>query len=349
MPLNAITAPAARHEASVARNAFAQALAPRHPDGLRRGVLDTLQINLGKRCNQACRHCHVEAGPTRTEQMSDAVFDQVVKLIEAMPQIQCVDITGGAPELHPRFRELVQRARAADKAVIDRCNLTILLEVGQEDLAEFLADHHVQVTASLPCYSRDNVDAQRGRGVFEKSIEGLQRLNALGYGQADGGLELNLVYNPLGASLPPAQPALQAAYQRELLAHFDVRFNALFTITNMPIRRFLDQLARTGEVDSYMKLLVERFNADTVDSLMCRSLVSIGWDGRLYDCDFNQMLEISLGAKFGSHQPTVFQWVQALDRQAPEMLFGTPVAIAGHCFGCTAGAGSSCGGTLANT
>jgi radical SAM/Cys-rich protein len=301
---------------------------------LTKAEITTVQVNVGKICNQACQHCHVEAGPKRTESMSLQTAERVLFLLKSSPSVNTVDITGGAPELNPNFRRLVAASRAQCLHVIDRCNLTILLEPGFEDLPMFLARHRVEVTASLPCYTRDNVDAQRGRGVFEKSIEALQLLNQLGYG-IDPELALNLVYNPLGAFLPPPQDPLEADYKRQLQENFGIRFNHLFTITNMPIRRFADFLMRTGQQETYMKLLFDRFNAATVEHLMCRSLVSVGWDGQLYDCDFNQMLEMPVS------NPVTIWDIESFDATGFQ-----PVATGHHCFGCTAGAGSSCGGAL---
>jgi radical SAM/Cys-rich protein len=301
---------------------------------LRKHQITTVQVNVGKICNQACQHCHVEAGPKRTESMSLATAERVVLLLQSSRSVNTVDITGGAPELNPHFRRLVSASRAQRLHVIDRCNLTILLEPGFEDLPVFLARNRVEVTASLPCYTRENVDAQRGRGVFDKSIEALQLLNELGYG-VDPTLALNLVYNPLGASLPPPQDALQADYKRHLQEDFGIRFNRLFTIANMPIRRFDDFLTRTGQKQAYMKLLFDKFNPGTLEHLMCRSLISVGWDGQLYDCDFNQMLDMPV------LNPRTVWDVESFDAAA----FGA-IATARHCFGCTAGAGSSCGGAL---
>jgi len=309
----------------------------RHGVGpLRRAAVTTLQVNVGKRCNQACHHCHVEAGPTRTEIMGEAVATRVLELLAASPDVAIVDLTGGAPELNPHFRRLVREAGRLGRHVIDRCNLTVLLEPGMEDLPEFLATHAVEVTASLPCYGPENVEKQRGRGVFDKSIAALRRLNALGYGRPDSALVLNLVYNPVGAFLPPPQAELEARYKDELLGAFGIEFHRLFTLTNMPIKRFAEFLARQGQEEAYASLLVNHFNPATVPGLMCRSLVSVGWDGSLYDCDFNQMLEMPLGAGV----PTIWE-LDALDALARR-----PVATGSHCFGCTAGAGSSCGGTL---
>ncbi|MDX2018984.1 MAG: arsenosugar biosynthesis radical SAM protein ArsS [Deltaproteobacteria bacterium] len=305
---------------------------------LRRDSVATLQINVGKRCNQACHHCHVDAGPKRTEELQAHTAHRLMSLMDD-PQIETIDITGGAPELNAHFRTLVSRARSLGKQVIDRCNLTILFEPSMEDLAEFLAANEVHVVASLPCYSAGNVDKQRGRGVFDKSIEALRRLNALGYGEHGSPLQLDLVYNPQGPSLPPAQDKLEARYKLELAEHFDVSFGRLLTITNMPISRFAHTLERTGQYEAYMSLLVNHFNPDTVPALMCRSLVSVGWDGRVYDCDFNQMLELP-AADRDARTPTLFEIDSLSD------FVGARIAVADHCLGCTAGAGSSCGGAL---
>jgi radical SAM/Cys-rich protein len=303
---------------------------------LRRARATTLQVNVGKRCNQACHHCHVEAGPKRTEIMPRAIAERTIELLAASPSVETVDITGGAPELNPNFRWLVAEARRSGRRVIDRCNLTVLLEPGMEDIPEFLAAHQVALIASLPCYGPENVDKQRGHGVFEKSIAVLKRLNQLGYGQPGSALELHLVYNPVGAHLPPPQAVLERRYHEELERGFGVCFHRLFTLTNMPIHRFADALHRTGQYQAYMSLLVHHFNPQAVPEVMCRSLVSVGWDGKLYDCDFNQMLDIPLGGR----ARTVFD----LDRIEP--LEGDEIATGVHCFGCTAGSGSSCGGAL---
>ncbi len=317
---------------------FGATLAAHGLGALRRRVPSTLQVNVGKRCNQACHHCHVDAGPTRTEIMSEAVADRVLELLRLNPGIDLLDVTGGAPELAPCFRRLVSGARRLGRRVIDRCNLTVLLEPGQDDLAPFLAQHGVAIVASLPCYGPDNVDAQRGHGVFAKSIRALRTLNVLGYGRPESPLRLDLVYNPVGAHLPPPQVRLEADYRRELGERFGIVFHRLLTITNMPINRFAAQLDRTGDAARYAALLVEHFNAATVPELMCRSLVSVGWDGRLYDCDFNQMLELPLGAR-------TIRTVWDVDDLGT--LDGALIATRAHCFGCTAGAGSSCGGALA--
>ena len=296
----------------------------------------TLQVNVGKRCNQACHHCHVDAGPRRTEIMSQAVAERVLNILRHSLSIQAVDITGGAPELNPNFRLLVTESRRLRKHVIDRCNLTVLFEPEMEELAEFLAENEVEIIASLPCYMAANVDQQRGRGVFEKSIDALRELNRLGYGLPDSPLLLNLVYNPLGACLPPPQERLEADYKRELHRQFGINFHHLYTLTNMPIQRFAAFLEQKGQFEEYMGLLVNHFNPGTVSALMCRSLVSVGWDGQLYDCDFNQMLDIGLGAG-----PQTVWDITSLSH-----LSGRRISTASHCFGCTAGAGSSCGGAL---
>jgi radical SAM/Cys-rich protein len=298
--------------------------------------LDTLQVNLGYRCNQTCLHCHVNAGPNRTEMM-DADTLALIPQVLAARGIHTLDLTGGAPELHSGFQDLVRVARAQGVRVIDRCNLTILFEPGQEGLAAFLAEQRVEVTASLPCYSSDNVDKQRGAGVFDKSIAALQQLNALGYGVEGSGLELNLVYNPQGPSLPPNQQALQADYKRELFAHYGVVFNQLLALTNMPIQRFGSTLVSKGTFGTYMDLLKASFHADNLAGVMCRSLVSVDWQGWLSDCDFNQQLGLPLGTS-------------GVRRHLRDLLKtdlrAQPIRVAGHCFGCTAGQGSSCGGAL---
>jgi radical SAM/Cys-rich protein len=303
-----------------------------------RRALETLQVNLGYKCNQACFHCHVNASPDRKEMMGRETADLIVQVLAAR-RIATLDVTGGAPELNPHFRELVRGARRLGARVIDRCNLTVLNEQGFEDLAEFLAGERVEVTASLPCYSKENVDRQRGENVFESSILALQKLNALGYGRDDTGLVLNLVYNPLGPSLPPAQGPLEAAYKRELGTHFGVVFNALYTLANMPINRFGSTLVAQGKFASYMQLLRSAHNPANLDDVMCRSLVSVDWRGFLYDCDFNQMLGIPL-VKAGKPR-------RHLSDLLREDIDGAPIAVADHCYGCTAGQGSSCGGALA--
>lgn len=305
---------------------------------LERGAVNTLQVNVGKFCNQACHHCHVDAGPKRTERMTAETALHVVRLLEASPSVTTLDLTGGAPELHEVFRPLVKEARRLGKHVIDRCNLTVLSVPGQEDLGEFLAEHEVEVVASLPCYTKENVEAQRGRGVFEPSVRALQHLNALGYGRPESGLALNLVYNPVGAYLPGPQDELESDYREELGTLFGVVFNRLFTITNMPIKRFATQLEREGEYEAYMGLLVNHFNEKAARNVMCLSLVSVGWDGRLYDCDFNQMLDMPLML---NGLPAVVDSIESLKE-----LEGLPIATGDHCFGCTAGCGSSCTGAI---
>jgi radical SAM/Cys-rich protein len=316
---------------------FDAALSAHGTPALTRGPITTLQVNVGKRCDLACHHCHVEAGPKRTEMMDERAADRVLHLLECNPCVDTLDLTGGAPELNSHFRKLVTGARALGREVLDRCNLTVLFQPGQEDTAEFLAEHRVKVVASLPCYSKENVERQRGRHVFDKSIEALRTLNRLGYASPGSHLCLDLVYNPVGASLPPAQAELEEQYRKELNELFGLRFDRLATITNMPIKRFAHALARDGEHEAYMSLLVNHFNAETVPALMCRHMVSVGWDGQLYDCDFNQMLEMPLAG-----QPRTLWDVEDL-----AALVGERIATAPHCFGCTAGAGSSCGGALA--
>ncbi len=305
---------------------------------LRRRRLDTLQVNLGYRCNQRCLHCHVNAGPNRTEAMDAATVDLVLEVLRAR-RVATLDLTGGAPELNPHFRRLVASARALGVRVIDRCNLTILSEPGQEDLAGFLAAHGVEITASLPCYSPANVDRQRGDGVFARSIDALHRLNELGYG-AGGALVLNLVYNPQGPSLPPPQGPLEADYKRELMAHFGIRFDHLFALANMPIRRFGSTLVSKGTFATYMALLRGAHRDDNLDTVMCRDLLSVDWRGELYDCDFNQMLGLParLGGRPRAHLRDLLHHDPA----------GEAIRVAEHCYGCTAGQGSSCGGALAN-
>ncbi len=303
--------------------------------------LARVQVSLGYRCNQSCIHCHVEAGPRRRESM-DAHTMELVLAFLGRTGAATLDITGGAPELNAVFRPLVERARGLGIQVMDRCNLTILEEPGQEDLAVFLAAHRVEVIASLPCYLGENVDGQRGKGVFDASIRGLRRLNALGYGADDGettGLLLNLVYNPVGAMLPPPQCALEADFKRELAARYGVRFNRLLTLANMPIRRFGGWLMSTGRFDEYMRLLKESHQDENLDAVMCRDLISIDWRGQVYDCDFNQMLDLPLGAA-GDARPHVSELASADD------LTGAGIRVGEHCYGCTAGQGSSCGGAL---
>ena len=306
------------------------------PD-LNRVALETLQVNLGYLCNQSCRHCHVDAGPNRKEQM-DAQTAHLVLAFVRRHNIRHLDLTGGAPELNAHFRHLVEQAAALGVRITDRCNLTVLEQPGQEDLAEFLAAHRVQVVASLPCYLEENVDAQRGNGTFVDSIAGLKRLNRLGYGDPGSGLELNLVYNPQGPVLPPPQCSLEQDYRKHLAERFGVRFNNLLTLTNMPIRRFGSMLQSKGQFDDYLELLKTNYRPENLPSVMCLSLLSVDWRGYLYDCDFNQMLDLPVDA--GSNRPHL--------RDCMEVDFtGRPIRVAEHCYGCTAGQGSSCGGALA--
>src|SRR5450432_1158524 len=313
---------------------FANATSSAGHQPLRAQGIDVLQINVGKRCNQTCAHCHVDAGPERKEVMAPDVLEACLQFLE-QSTIPTLDITGGAPEMHPQFREIVERATALNRHVIDRCNLTITLLPNYSYLPEFLATHRVEITASLPSYALKQTDAQRGEGVFEDSIQAIQRLNQLGYGKNGSGLVLNLVTNPVGAFLPGNQQSLEADWKRQLKRRYDIDFNNLYTITNMPISRFLDFLLRSGNYESYMEKLVNAFNPATVDGLMCRYTLSVGWDGRLYDCDFNQMLEMGL------HK----QSPQTIFDATPEKLADHIIQIGQHCFGCTAGSGSSCGGT----
>ena len=302
---------------------------------LERESIKILQVNIGKRCNQACHHCHVESGPNRTENMALKTVDRLLELLQKEPEIHTVDITGGAPELNPHFRYFVSEIRQMGKEVINRCNLTVFFEEGQSDTPAFLAEHTIQVVASLPCYKEDNVDLQRGKGVFGKSISALETLNSLGYGKEGSGLLLNLVYNPVGEYLPPYQAALEADYHAHLQKEFGIVFNHLFTITNMPIKRFAHRLQRDGKMEDYMQLLIDSFNPQAARGVMCKALVSIGWDGQIYDCDFNQMLDIPL-----NWQSRNIWDIEGFNPIEPG------IAVASHCFGCTAGAGSSCGGAL---
>lgn len=298
--------------------------------------IDTLQVNVGKLCNQICKHCHVDAGPKRMEIMTHETAEWIVKALRAHPEIKTLDITGGAPEMCPEFDFLVREATALGRQVIDRCNLTIFYEPAKDYLPEFLRDHRVKIVASLPCYSKENLEKQRGQGVFDKSIAALQWLNRLGYGKADSGLELDLVYNPLGPSLPPSQADLEADYKSELREHFGIEFNRLFTITNMPISRFRAFLDVTGQYEAYMQKLETHFNPATVPLVMCRTMVSVGWEGSLYDCDFNQMLNMRLNHGGPAH-------IRDFDAH---LLSKRRVMIGDHCYGCTAGAGSSCSGAV---
>jgi radical SAM/Cys-rich protein len=307
-----------------------------HFPAIRRGKLETLQINVGYRCNQSCFHCHVNAGPNRTEEMTDAVADLVLDFIRRR-HIATLDITGGAPELNPQFRRLVHEARKIGARVMDRCNLTILEQPGQEGLAEFLASERVEVVASMPCYLHDNVERQRGKGVFGGSIRGLKRLNAIGYGH-DPALPLHLVYNPQGPSLPPAQAALEDDYKRVLGEQFGIVFNKLYVLANMPIQRFGSTLITQGEFESYLGLLQDAHLDANLGGVMCRNLISVDWRGYVYDCDFNQMLDLAMAR--GSHARV--HLADLLD----DTIEGNPIRVAGHCYGCTAGQGSSCSGAL---
>ena len=305
---------------------------------LQRSRLTTLQVNLGYRCNQSCLHCHVNAGPNRKEQMSRETLDTVLGFIEAAA-VETLDITGGAPEMHPDFCDLVTRARRLGVRVTDRCNLTILNEPGFEDMAGFLADQQVSIVASLPCYLEDNVNSQRGDGVYQRSISALQVLNRLGYGKAGSGLTLDLMYNPIGATLPPEQSALQADYKRELLQRSGIIFNRLFVLANMPIQRFGSTLISRGEFGHYMALLKSAHQPGNLEAVMCRSLISVDWQGYVYDCDFNQMLGLPL---VDSESTGNTHLADLLGRR----LDGLPIQVADHCYGCTAGQGSSCGGAF---
>lgn len=308
---------------------------------IRRGTIETLQVNLGYRCNQSCVHCHVNAGPSRTEEMSAETVNAVIAFLDASPTVATLDLTGGAPEMNANFHGLVRAVRRRGLRVIDRCNLTILEEPGYEDLAGFLAEQGVEVVASLPCYLADNVDRQRGKGVFGASIRALQKLNALGYGAENSDLVLNLVYNPQGPVLPPPQESLERAYREHLGEAFGVRFNELFTIANMPIKRFGSTLVSKGQFATYMKTLRDAHRPENLAGVMCRSLVSVDWQGYLYDCDFNQQLDMPIGDARQSR-------LHIRDATAATLAHGT-IRVADHCYGCTAGQGSSCGGALADT
>jgi len=302
-----------------------------------RGRVETLQVNLGYLCNQTCLHCHVNAGPKRTELMDELNVQRVLDYLEAH-KIKTLDLTGGAPEMNPHFRHLVKQAMGGGVRVIDRCNLTIIEEPGYEWVTPFLAENRVEVVASLPCYLSDNVDHQRGKGVFEKSIRALKQLNELGYGVEGSGLTLTLVYNPQGPSLPPSQDELEATYKRELYLRYGIIFNHLFTIANMPIQRFGSTLISQGKFDSYMRLLKEAYSERNLPGVMCRSLISIDWQGYVYDCDFNQMLDLPMFEASGGKTH-----ISALMRRD---ISGSPIVVMDHCYGCTAGQGSSCGGSL---
>ena len=297
--------------------------------------IETLQINIGLKCNQACKHCHVNSSPLRTEKMSYEIISLIPKVIEKY-KIKTLDITGGAPEMHPEFRNLITTLSDKNIDIIDRCNLTIFFEDGFEDLPQFLAKNNVIVTASLPCYEKDNVELQRGYGVFDKSINALKILNDLGYGKQKDGLQLNLVYNPVNPILPPSQEILEEDYKRILFEKYNISFNNLYTITNMPINRYADSLNRENKLDSYYKLLKENFNKNNLENLMCKKTISVNWQGQIYDCDFNQQINLK-----GNKGPKTLS-----DLINKSFKFNYGVAVNEHCFACTAGAGSSCGGTL---
>lgn len=314
---------------------FDETLSQRELPPLFAAGVEVLQVNVGKICNQTCHHCHVDAGPDRREMMSSDTIDECLAVLERY-QIPTLDITGGAPEMNRHFRRLVSDGRRLGSKIIDRCNLTILLAPGYQDLPEFLASHHVHIVASLPCYLEENCDRQRGDGVFRKSIEALQRLNALGYGKPSGELELSLVYNPVGPSLPPSQSSLEASYRTHLRNQYGIDFTRLYTITNMPISRFLDELIQSQRYDAYMELLISAFNPTTVENVMCRTMISVDWRGYLYDCDFNQMLDLGV-------VPGVPRHIRDFDAN---ILGIRPIVTGQHCYGCTAGTGSGCQGSL---
>ena len=302
---------------------------------IKKEYIETLQINIGLKCNQACKHCHVNSSPLRTEKMSYEIISLIPKVIEKY-KIKTLDITGGAPEMHPEFRNLITTLSDKNINIIDRCNLTIFFEDGFEDLPQFLAKNNVIVTASLPCYEKDNVELQRGYGVFDKSINALKILNDLGYGKQKNGLQLNLVYNPVNPILPPSQEILEADYKRILFEKYNISFNNLYTITNMPINRYADSLNRENKLDSYYKLLKENFNKNNLENLMCKKTISVNWQGQIYDCDFNQQIDLK-----GNKGPKTLS-----DLMNESFKFDYGVAVKEHCFACTAGSGSSCGGTL---
>lgn len=309
-----------------------------HPtNGLTRRAIDTLQVNLGRYCNLACIHCHVESGPTRTEMMNREMVDAVLRFL-ASSNISALDITGGAPELNPNFDYLVESAVGLGRHVMNRCNLTVIFEPGKDYLPEFFKKHQVELVCSLPCYSQENVDKQRGKGTFDSSIRALQRLNDIGYGQADGNLILNLVYNPVGPHLPPPQEKLEQDYKRILVENFGIAFNHLYCLTNMPITRYATHLKLRGEYDCYLELLANNFNGATLDQVMCRNLISVGWEGLIYDCDFNQMLNLPIRDRAGKPLHISSLSIEQVRNHA--------ITVGNHCYACTAGAGSSCGGTL---
>lgn len=304
---------------------------------IQRSTLETLQVNLGYRCNLSCKHCHVNAGPKRTEMMGEEVIQSIIELLQ-QGLIKTLDLTGGAPELNPHFKALVKAAAKLGVRVIDRCNLTILEEQDHSELSQFLADHQVEVVASMPCYLTENVDAQRGKGTFAASIKALQNLNQLGYGQQDSGKFLNLVYNPQGAQLPPPQVGLEVDYKTHLYDNYGVEFNQLLTIANLPIHRFGSMLLSTETFDDYMEVLQDSHKDENLSTVMCRSLISVDWQGKLYDCDFNQMLKLPMKKINGD--------LMQLNDLYDNNILDLPITVAGHCYGCTAGQGSSCGGAL---
>ncbi len=316
---------------------FAAKLSESGVERLASNRIEILQVNIGKLCNMTCSHCHVDAGPDRRENMTRESVDACIRVLREHPQIQTLDLTGGAPEMNPNFKHFVSQARSLGRHVIDRCNLTILLAKGFTDMPEFLAENQVEIVASLPCYLEENTDSQRGDGAFSKSVQALKRLNDLGYGHPGSGLMLTLVYNPVGASLPPDQQSLECAYRKELDARFGIQFNRLFTITNMPVSRYLEYLIQTNEFETYMQKLVDAYNPASIDGLMCRNTLSVGWDGRLFDCDFNQMLNLEVGLGNPTH-------IEDFDYDA---LSKREIILGQHCFGCTAGAGSGCQGAIA--
>jgi radical SAM/Cys-rich protein len=315
---------------------FSAKLAQSGVEKLTADRIEILQVNLGKLCNMTCDHCHVDAGPDRREIMQRNDIDACIDVLRRHPQIKTLDLTGGAPEMNPLFREMVVAAKKLDRHVIDRCNLTILLAKGFEYLPEFLAENEVEIVASLPCYLEENTDAQRGEGAYSKSIDALSQLNELGYGIEGTGLTLTLVYNPVGPNLPPDQAKLESDYRRELDSRFGIKFDRLFTITNMPVSRYLEYLLRTGDYQTYMQKLVDAFNPGAIDGLMCRNTLSVGWDGQLFDCDFNQMLELNV-------EPSCPSSIHDFDYDS---LAIREIILGQHCFGCTAGCGSGCQGAI---
>ena len=304
------------------------------PD-IKKESIDTLQINIGYKCNQACKHCHVNSSPSRTEMMSERILDLIPKIIKKF-NIKTLDITGGAPEMNPNFKKLVLSLKNQDINIIDRCNLTIFFEKGYEDLPNFLAENKVIITASLPCYEKENVENQRGSGVFDKSINAIKILNNLGYGKTNTELELNLVYNPINPTLPPAQDKLEKDYKKVLFEKYKITFNKLYTITNMPINRYADFLKMTGELEKYFELLANNFNQQNLKNLMCKKTLSIDWEGHIYDCDFNQQLKLK-SVSGPKNLYDLLNYASSFDYQ---------IAAKNHCFACTAGSGSSCGGSL---